>query len=812
MLPFGSTLGLQTGARPNVLFIYADDLGYGDTSAYGATRVQTPNIDALAKSGLRFVNGYSATSTCTPSRFATMTGSYAWRKKGTDILPGNAALIVPTDRLTFPKVFKNAGYATGIVGKWHLGLGEKDAEQDWNGEVVPGPREVGFDYSFIMAATGDRVPCVYLENQRIVGLDPKDPLQVSYTKPFRGEVIDQPEHDWLKMRPSFDHNQAIVNGIPRIGYEVGGRSAEWKDEDRADIFTAKAVQFIKDNRAHPFFLYFAPHDIHVPRVPNRRFVGKTKMGPRGDVIVELDWCVGKVVRTLDELGIRDNTLIVLSSDNGPVLDDGYQDRAIELLGSHKPAGPYRGGKYSIFEGGTRMPLIVNWVRHVQPGLSHAMISQVDFVASFADLTGQTLGPLDAPDSFDLLNALLGQSEAGRDEYLEQGATLALREGDWKYVLPSGVRPYDPNNKTEMGTLPVPQLFDLKADPGETMNVAAEHEDITDMLATELKRIREGSGTRPLRNTPPALSNPSIYRARRRGQSRVLIPQGMAHIPAGSFIMGSTYEGFADTLPLHKVALNAFFMDRNLVTNAEFARFVNKTGYVTVEERKPDPRAFPGVPLSMLKPGALVFGPPKRVNGLIDPGQWWKYVAGANWKHPEGPQSSLEGRWDHPVVDVCYADASAYAKWAGKRLPTEAEFEYAARGGLNQAAFAWGDAGPTGRANTFQGQFPCAACTGTSAVASFPPNGYGLYDMAGNVWEWCSDWYRPDYYGHSPAHNPPGPRASYDPLEPGAAKRVLRGGSFLCSAQYCQRYRVGGRGKEEQFTGASNIGFRCVCPG
>jgi len=494
MVSLAAAFCLITARTPNVVLIYADDLGYGDTSVYGATSVKTPNVDQLAKSGIQFTSGYCSSATCTPSRYSLLTGRYAFRQQGTGVLPGNAALIVPTDQITLPKVFQRAGYATGIVGKWHLGLGDS-RDQDWNSPVTPGPRECGFDYSFIMAATGDRVPCVYLENQRVVGLTPDDPIQVSYAKPFPGEKTGVEEYDFLKMKPSDGHNQAVVNGIPRIGYMIGGKGALWKDEDRADVFVSKGVEFIEKNAAKPFFLYFATHDIHVPRVPHSRFVGKTKMGPRGDAIVEFDWQVGQILSALARLKLADNTLVILTSDNGPVIDDGYQDEAVERLGNHRAAGIYRGGKYSIFEGGTRVPMIVNWPGHVKPGTSSAMFSQVDFLASFASMTGLDLKAGDAPDSLDVLPSLLGQSTTGRTSVIEHAGTLAIRKGKWKYVQPSERAPYDVSTRTELGNSRNDQLFDLSTDPGERHNVAVLHPEVTARLRKELNEVVAGGTSR-----------------------------------------------------------------------------------------------------------------------------------------------------------------------------------------------------------------------------------------------------------------------------------------------------------------------------
>jgi len=493
-------LALASGAwaaepsHPNILLIYADDLGYGDVGCYGATAVKTPNVDRLAREGLRFTSGYCTSATCTPSRYSLLTGEYAFRRKGTGILPGDAALIVPTNRATLPSILQKAGYATGIVGKWHLGLGAGGKLIDWNAEIKPGPREVGFDYSFIMAATGDRVPCVFLEGQRIVGLDPSDPIQVSYGKPIPGEPTGISERDHLKLDWSHGHNMAVVNGIGRIGYMKGGKSALWKDEDMADTFTRKGVEFIERNRERPFFLYFATHDIHVPRVPNPRFVGKTTMGARVDAIVQFDWCVGELLATLDRLGLAENTLVILSSDNGPVLDDGYKDGAVEKLGDHKPAGPFRGGKYTIWEGGTRMPLLVRWPGHVKHGVSDALVSQVDFCASFAGLAGQELGPNDAPDSFNVLPALLGQSETGREHVLEYAGRVAIRDGQWKLIPGQGAG--GKRSGAKRGPKGAAALYDLAADPGESDNVAGQHPDVVETLSRKLEHLREQGRSRP----------------------------------------------------------------------------------------------------------------------------------------------------------------------------------------------------------------------------------------------------------------------------------------------------------------------------
>ncbi len=481
-------------ALPNIVYIYADDLGFGDVSLYGATAVQTPNMDRIGREGLRFTDAHAPASTCTPSRYALLTGQYAWRKPGTGILPGDAALIIDPAQVTLPSMLRKAGYATGVVGKWHLGLGPKGGP-DWNGEITPSPNSVGFDSSFIMAATGDRVPTVYVENGHVVGLDPADPISVSYTHKV-GDWPTGAEHpELLKMHPSHGHDQTIVNGISRIGYMTGGRAALWKDEEMASVFTGKAVDFIEQHRNGPFFLYFTPHEPHVPRVPNPRFVGKTTMGPRGDAIAELDWSVGQVLQTLDRLGLAENTIVILTSDNGPVVDDGYKDEAVQKLGTHKPAGVYRGGKYSSFEGGTRIPLMIRWPGHVAPGTSAALVCQIDFLASFAAMAGQKLAPGEAPDSQDTLAAFLGRSKAGREHLVEQGGGLALRVGQWKYIEPNNRQKMNTNTNTEVGNDTVPQLYDLTADPGEARNLAASEPARVEEMASLLDKIRKDGSDR-----------------------------------------------------------------------------------------------------------------------------------------------------------------------------------------------------------------------------------------------------------------------------------------------------------------------------
>ncbi len=482
--------GLAAAPKPNIVIIYGDDIGFGDLQCYGGSRVRTPNVDRLAREGLRFVNGYATSATCTPSRFSILTGEYAFRRKGSGVLPGDAALLIEPGSMTLPAILRRAGYATAAIGKWHLGLGAKRGAQDWNGVIKPGPLEVGFNHCFIIPATPDRVPCVYVQDHRVFNLDPSDPIHVSYRHALPGEVTYKTmDHRELVMTSSAGHNNAVINGIGRIGYMTGGKAALWKDDEIEEVLAKQAVNFIESERNHPFFLYYASHDIHVPRVPNKRFVGRTGMGPRGDELAEFDWAVGQILKTLDRLKLTDNTLVILSSDNGPVLDDGYNDQANQLLGNHKPAGPLRAGKYSIFDGGTRVPFIVCWPGKVKPGVSQALVSQVDLAASFAALTGQRLGAGDCPDSQDVLPALLGQSPTGRQSLVEwdQGREKALRAGDWKFVLPG--RTCDGLGPWKRVKIPAPGfLFNLADDPGEKTNLANTHPHKAAALAARLSEI------------------------------------------------------------------------------------------------------------------------------------------------------------------------------------------------------------------------------------------------------------------------------------------------------------------------------------
>lgn len=481
----GSGCVKKKAELPNIIIIYTDDQGYGDYGAYGATELKTPNLDRLAEGGIRFTNGYATSATCTPSRYALLTGEYPWRNEDAKILPGTAPLIIDTSKVTLPKLLRSRGYHTGIVGKWHLGLGH--GYVDWNHRITPGPNEVGFDYSFIMAATQDRVPTVYVEDGFVVGLDPDDPIEVSYEQNFEGEPTGLLNPELCKMMWHHGHNNSIHNGIPRIGFQRGGKSAMWTDEDMADDFLEKAQQYIRSQKGKPFFLYYAMHQPHVPRTPHPRFVGSSGMGPRGDVLVETDWCVGELLRTLEEEGILGNTIIIFSSDNGPVLNDGYFDDAVEKVGDHKPAGPLRGGKYSLFEAGTRVPFVVHYPNVVKPGVSDALISQVDLLSSLAMITGSEFR---GPDSEELSEVLLGKSTKGRQELvIEATSRTAFRKDNWVMIPPYPGPAINNLVNIELGNSLEFQLYNLSDDIGQTRNLADENPDKLREMIERFKQIR-----------------------------------------------------------------------------------------------------------------------------------------------------------------------------------------------------------------------------------------------------------------------------------------------------------------------------------
>ena len=498
---FLATSQLCAQTKPNIVVIMADDLGYGDVSCYGATELATPHIDQLAAEGIRFTSGYCSASTCTPTRYSLLTGNYAFRTKGTGIAPPNSPAIIQPGTETIASLLKKAGYATGVVGKWHLGLGGP-AGPDWNGQLNPGPLEIGFDSCFLLPTTNDRVPQVYVQDHRVLNLDPNDPLWVGRKKPSDDHPTGITHRDTLKMDWSHGHNSTIHNGISRIGFYTGGHAARFRDEDLADKWVEKSNQFMEQHKDEPFFLFFSSHDIHVPRIPHERFQGKTKLGYRGDAIIQLDWCVGEVMKTLDRLNLAEKTLVVFCSDNGPVMDDGYKDDALEKLGKHRAAGQYTGGKYSVYEGGTRTPFITRWKGKINPGVSDDIVCTIDLAASIAALTGEPLPPNACKDSLNILGALLGKDGAkGRDHLVQQdnGArgTYGFRMGNWK------LHRYDQNSarnvvvEKKLANTGVPkyQLFNLEKDPQEKTNVLDANPEVANLMIWRLTHLIDAGRSR-----------------------------------------------------------------------------------------------------------------------------------------------------------------------------------------------------------------------------------------------------------------------------------------------------------------------------
>lgn len=484
--------------KPNVILLLADDLGYGDLSCYGGVGVSTPHIDALLEHGIQFADGYSTSAVCTPARYSILTGEYPFRNPNTRILPGNAPCIIAKEKGTLPKIFQKAGYRTAAIGKWHLGLGNNDI--DWNREISHTPNDVGFDYSYIFPATNDRVPCVYLKNRLVENLDPNDPIEVSYAAecPFDDIPTSVRNPEMLRMVHSHGHDNSIVNGVGRIGFMRGGAKAVWKDEDLSEQFLSEAKKFIAENKEQPFFMYYALHQPHVPRVPNPKFVGASGLGPRGDVIAEMDDCIGQLTAYLEEQGLLEDTILIFSSDNGPVLDDGYLDNA-ELCNrkmQHKPAGPLRGGKYSKFEGGARIPLILSWKSHLKPTVSHALVSQVDFAASFAAMLGVDLEDW-APDSRNVMDAFLGETMEGRGEIFAESVSKGyfLRQGKWTYMQPSDGPARNYHTNTELGNSHDPQLYNMAYDQGQRENVAQLHPDLVEQMNARIEEILASTHTR-----------------------------------------------------------------------------------------------------------------------------------------------------------------------------------------------------------------------------------------------------------------------------------------------------------------------------
>ena len=498
-LAFPATVVAQNCEKPNVLLIYADDLGYGDLECYGASNVSTPNVNLLASNGLRFTNAHAVASTSTPSRYALLTGEYPWRREGTDVAAGDAAMIISPDRYTVADVFKEAGYKTAAFGKWHLGLGAESGKQDWNRPIEPALSDIGFDYSYIMAATADRVPCLFIENGSVANYDASAPIYVSYKKNFEGEPTGRDNPELLyNLKHSHGHDMSIVNGIGRIGFMKGGGSALWKDENIADSITEHAVRFIERSKGEPFFIYFATNDIHVPRFPHERFRGVTGMGHRGDAIAQFDWCVGRLLETLSKEGLLENTLIIVTSDNGPVVDDGYADDAESLLNGHDPMGGLRGGKYSCFEAGTRVPFILHRPTIIKENrVVDALLSQIDFLDVMAAILDVEVKRNETDGTECEIDTWLGRNGKGRAFAVGMAAnhTLSLIMRNAKYIEPKGgphIVPWGP--KIETGYSLEPQLYlRINGEYDETENVAPDAPELVGAMSSLLQYIKNNVG-------------------------------------------------------------------------------------------------------------------------------------------------------------------------------------------------------------------------------------------------------------------------------------------------------------------------------
>ncbi len=396
-------------------------------------------------------------------------------------MAGDAPLSIDPTRNTLPQQMKSAGYATAIVGKWHLGLGEEGTPVDFNEEVAYGMRAVGFDYSFIFPATNDRVPTIYMENDRMVGYDPSDPIAVSYTHKIGDEPTGKENPELLKLMHFQGHDNTIVNGIGRIGWAMGGKAAQWRDEEMADTLLSKAIAFIEQEHDTPFYLHYAPHNAHEPRVPSPRFKGVSEAGVYGDVIEELDYCIGEVVAALERKGILDNTLIIVTSDNGPMIKEGYVDGALENIGSHDPFGGLRGAKYSLHEGGARVPFIAMWGNRIKPFVQEQRFCYLDMLATLADITGSEPHKGSLHDSQSAAELFFDKDAATYRPYIvtqNNPGQIGVRKGDWKYIMQVG--------KWN------PQLYNLNDDPAESNNLIND-EAYSELIAEfeqEVKRLKE----------------------------------------------------------------------------------------------------------------------------------------------------------------------------------------------------------------------------------------------------------------------------------------------------------------------------------
>ncbi|MFM7179960.1 MAG: sulfatase family protein [Verrucomicrobiales bacterium] len=464
-------------AKPNIVVILADDVGWGDPSCYGASKFTTPNLDRLARDGQRFLDGHASAAVCTPTRYSMLTGQYSWRRdvsglnKG--VAQGAAPLLIPTDMPTAPGLLKADGYRTAVIGKWHLGFGK--TKPDYNAELRPGPLEIGFHEYFGFPATNDRIPTVLIRDHKVVGLDPSDPIEYTYKK----------EEATAKGLTQF------AAGRNRIGYAKGGESAWWKDTELADTFTRESVKFIERNKDKNFFLLFTPHDVHAPVIPHPRFVGKSGVSMRADMLMELDWSVGQILDTLDKHGLAKNTLVIFSSDNGAY---------VKKEPGHLPNGPYSGEKSQLWEGGHRVPFICRWPARLTPGVSDKLVSTLDIPATICAAAGLDIPAQALPDSFNLLPGMLGEKNAPEREHLvvmSGNGHLALRSANLKYMPDLAFADgWKGGGQKKPGAKPRPALFDLSKDPGEKENLFGQRAELAGQLAKTLAAIQSATKTRP----------------------------------------------------------------------------------------------------------------------------------------------------------------------------------------------------------------------------------------------------------------------------------------------------------------------------
>ncbi|MEG1648862.1 MAG: sulfatase-like hydrolase/transferase [Rikenellaceae bacterium] len=466
--------------KPNIVFILADDIGYTDFGCYGAKLISTPNIDRLATTSARFTSAYSPASTSSPSRYSLLTGEYGWRK-GVGILPADAPLTIDIEKNNLPQQLKSAGYKTALVGKWHLGLGNKDKKVDFNKEIELSPNDIGFDYSYYFPATNDRVPTVFIENRKVLGLDDNDPITVSYKNKVGTDPTGKENPELLKLKHFKGHDGTIINGIARIGWMSGGQKARWVDENMSDTLLSHALNYIDNTKKkEPFFLLYTSQNAHEPRVPSAQFRGKSRAGIYGDVIEEFDYQVGEIVAKLKAKGIFDNTIIIITSDNGPMIKEGYEDGALENIASHDPFGKLRGEKYSLYEGGTRVPFIVSWGKKIKKGFVQTQnFTYLDMLATVASITSCKPNKGSLNDSADASKLFIDPNAPQYRDYLitqNNSGVMAVRKDGYKFI--------SSHNKNNA------ELYFLTDDPNEQNNLIADptYNNIAKELHTIIEKL------------------------------------------------------------------------------------------------------------------------------------------------------------------------------------------------------------------------------------------------------------------------------------------------------------------------------------